>query len=105
MSPTSVSQSDHLQTALMCAKEGFPVFPVAEGGFPLTKGGAKDATTNVAQIKAWWAKWPSAHIGTVFSEDLAQASSRPSQPTRGQQEAGVSSIETLFIRSISSFCK
>ena len=93
MNHTIVSQNDHLQTALMCAKEGFPVFPVVEGGFPLTKGGAKEATTDVAQIKAWWAKWPGAHICTVFSEDLAQVSSRPSQATGDQEEAGLSSIE------------
>lgn len=102
MSHTSVSQSDHLQTALMCAKEGFSVFPVAEGGFPLTKGGAKEATTDVAQIKAWWAKWPGAHIGIVFSEGLAQAASDPSPPPRGREEAGVSLIETQLIRSSSS---
>ena len=105
MSHTSVSQNDHLQTALMCATEGVPVFPVAKGGFPLTKGGAKEATTDVAQIKAWWAKWPWAHIGIVFSEDLAQASSCPSQATGDQEEAGLSSIEKQFIRSISSFCQ
>lgn len=30
---------------------------------PLTRNGCKDATTDAAQIKAWWQKYPNANIG------------------------------------------
>jgi len=33
------------------------------GRHPLTRGGVKDATTNLFTIKSWWSKWPSANIG------------------------------------------
>jgi hypothetical protein len=72
-----VSEQDHLSTALQCAEEGFPVFPVAEGGRPLTMRGTKDATTDPAKITAWWAKWPKAHIGIVLRGDMCTESNSP----------------------------
>ncbi|MGV1005519.1 MAG: bifunctional DNA primase/polymerase [Candidatus Nanopelagicales bacterium] len=43
---------------------GVPVFPCVPGGKrPLVEHGFHDATTDTAQIDAWWARWPQANIG------------------------------------------
>jgi len=40
-----------------------PVFPCVPGGKrPLTPHGFKDASTNVADVAAWWTRWPDANI-------------------------------------------
>lgn len=45
-------------------KMGLAVFPLEERGKrPKTKNGFKDATTDAAQVKAWWQQWPNANIG------------------------------------------
>lgn len=50
--------------AIEYAKKGFAVFPLKyRDKVPLTRNGCKDATTDVAQIKAWWQKYPNANIG------------------------------------------
>lgn len=44
--------------------EGVPVFPCMPGGKrPLVEHGFHDATTDSAQIGAWWGRWPQANIG------------------------------------------
>ena len=41
------------------AAEGVPVFPCVPGGKrPLTGHGFHDATTDTAQIRTWWQRWP-----------------------------------------------
>ena len=35
------------------------------GKHPKTESGVRDATTDAAQITAWWTKWPNANIGVV----------------------------------------
>ena len=46
------------------AAEGVPVFPCVPGGkHPLTGHGFHDATTDTAQIRTWWQRWPQANIG------------------------------------------
>ena len=51
----------------MIAKTGQPVFPCWPSGpkvkSPMTKNGWKDASTDPAQIKRWWARQPKAAIG------------------------------------------
>lgn len=43
---------------------GVPVFPCAPGEKrPLTEHGFHDASTDPAQIRAWWGRWPAANIG------------------------------------------
>lgn len=43
---------------------GLAVFPLEEHGKrPKTRNGCKDATTDAAQVKAWWQQWPGANIG------------------------------------------
>jgi hypothetical protein len=49
--------------ALEYARKGLPVFPCSPlDKKPLTPHGFKDATTDEAQIRAWWGKWPNAMI-------------------------------------------
>ncbi|MDA8021140.1 MAG: bifunctional DNA primase/polymerase [Thermoanaerobaculia bacterium] len=57
--------SDKLaQAALGYAESGYEVLPlVGRGKRPLTRHGVKDATTNVDQIRSWWARRPRANIG------------------------------------------
>lgn len=53
-----------LAKALWYASVGAKVIPLAPGSKrPLTKHGLKDATDDPEQIKAWWAKYPTANIG------------------------------------------
>ena len=50
--------------AIGYVKKGFAVFPLKyRDKVPLTRNGCKDATTDAAQIKAWWQKYPNANIG------------------------------------------
>lgn len=43
---------------------GWPVFPLRPGGkTPLTRHGLADATTDPAQVRAWWSARPDANIG------------------------------------------
>ncbi|MGO1664848.1 MAG: bifunctional DNA primase/polymerase [Micrococcaceae bacterium] len=52
------------EAAATCAAAGIPVFPCVPGQKrPLTAHGFKDATTNPAQIDAWWGRHPDANIG------------------------------------------
>jgi len=64
MEPLSVAG----ELALAHARAGRPVFPCGPDkrpAVPKSEGGAgfKDATTDEAQIRAWWARWPEALIG------------------------------------------
>jgi hypothetical protein len=53
------------EAALAYAAWGWAVFPLKPGGkIPATLHGFKDATTDTAQINAWWAQNPKANIGT-----------------------------------------
>ncbi len=55
--------------AIAYARLGFHVFPlVPNGKTPLIAGGFKAATTNTAQITAWWAATPRANIGIATGE-------------------------------------
>jgi hypothetical protein len=55
--------------ALRYAANGWPVFPLKPGQkVPATDHGVKDATTDEAQIRAWWAKNPDFNIGMACGE-------------------------------------
>jgi hypothetical protein len=50
--------------ALAFARAGIPVFPCAAGGKrPLTPAGFHDASCDISQVRAWWARWAGANIG------------------------------------------
>ena len=52
-----------LDAALRYAESGHPVFPCETGGkAPLTPHGFKNATTDSAQIEAWWEQHPDANV-------------------------------------------
>ena len=54
----------NLRQALAYARCGWPVFPVVPGEkIPVTTHGFKDATTDQAQVRAWWAANPGRNIG------------------------------------------
>ncbi|MDW4572642.1 bifunctional DNA primase/polymerase [Microbacterium sp. M3] len=46
------------------AEAGVPIFPCKPAEKrPLTQHGFLDATTDVDQVRRWWARWPEANIG------------------------------------------
>jgi hypothetical protein len=52
-----------LDCALKYAALGIPVFPTRPDKRPYTQNGFLDATTDQAQIRKWWTKFPDAGIG------------------------------------------
>lgn len=54
------------------ARLNVPVFPCVPGEKrPLVAHGFKDATTDLAQVQAWWQRWPDANIGIPTGEASA----------------------------------
>jgi hypothetical protein len=68
--PTATKNNPLLAAALRYAEQGLPVFPCVNDSAnpdrhkkPHTKHDFKDATTNLAALRAWWGHWPNALIG------------------------------------------
>jgi hypothetical protein len=52
------------QAAVRLAEAGVPVFPCVPGEKrPLTRHGFHEASADLAQVVAWWRRWPAANIG------------------------------------------
>ena len=64
----SARYGDPIGHALALAARGLAVFPCAERKVPLTTHGFKDASTNSAIVRLWWARWPEALIGVPTGE-------------------------------------
>lgn len=67
-----MSENEFLKAALEYAAAGFRVLPLKEGGKApetrLVANAVKNATTDIEQIKSWWAKFPKANIGIAGGE-------------------------------------
>lgn len=56
--------SELRDAALSYARRGWAVFPLMDRGKdPRVQGAYKAATTDLAQVETWWARWPQANIG------------------------------------------
>src|SRR3989338_1554075 len=82
-----------LDAAIRYAELGYPVFPCAPGRkVPITLHGFKNATTDAAQIEAWWTEHPDANIGIPTAGLLVvdvdgQGNSWPGDPDMAQDLA------------------
>src|SRR5579871_6600150 len=81
VSPPGSESRTQLDYALHAARSGYSVFPcVADGKTPQIRRWESLATTDEAQIRRWWTKWPTANIGaavgasgiTVLDVDVKQ---------------------------------
>jgi len=60
----TVGEAPMLAAALDYARLGYAVFPCRPNAkLPATGHGVLDATSDVAQITAWWRRWPQANVG------------------------------------------
>ena len=60
----TVGEAPMLAAAMDYARLGYAIFPCRPGTkLPATAHGLLDATVDVAQITAWWRRWPQANIG------------------------------------------
>src|SRR5262249_44109627 len=80
-----IMSSIMLDAALNYARKGWRVFPLhgivggrctcrkagcqSPGKHPRTRGGFKDASTDIAQITSWYRRWPDANIGGAMGGD------------------------------------
>lgn len=91
----------YVEWAVYYASKGIPVFPVAHNAKePAIKGGrgCLDATTDEAQIRAWWKKEPGANIGgaTGYLFDVIDVDEgQVGRDTIGKYEKGISHIPTI----------
>ncbi|WP_370325931.1 bifunctional DNA primase/polymerase [Euzebya sp.] len=90
-------EEGRLGAALVYAAAGYAVFPCAPGAKrPLTPRGFRGATTDPAQLRAWWARWPDGNIGLATGGggvDVVDIDRRPTgsgfAAMTGAEEAGM----------------
>lgn len=59
------------RAALTYARKGYRIFPLEPcGKTPRTQHGCKDATTDTAQVEAWWRAIPDANIGLATGQGI-----------------------------------
>src|ERR1017187_7098636 len=83
-----------LDTALDCIQRGWRVFPCRpKDKIPAIKGYYAAATTDEAQVRAWWAKWPDANVGIACGEsDLCVVDKDHGHATRESVVAWVAEV-------------
>jgi len=87
-----------LDAALRYAELGYAVFPCRSGAKqPLTPHGFRDATTDAAQIQAWWTRWPDANVaiaaaGLVVVDVDPQGRDWPQDPEQAVQLAAAGAV-------------
>lgn len=79
--------------ALAYARQGKPIFPCGIDKKPLTPHGFKDASTDSAQVRAWWEEHPGASIGTPTGPSLGAWVLDVDQPNG---PASLEELEGLF---------
>lgn len=58
------ARSSARSAALSFARAAIPIFPCArDDKRPLTHAGFHEASSDLGQVQAWWARWPAANIG------------------------------------------
>lgn len=67
--PNALRRSDLACAAIEYARHHWPVIPL-RGKVPLVQRGVLDASTSIAQILAWWTRWPRANIGGRVPEAM-----------------------------------
>ncbi len=70
------------QAAARLTAAGVPVFPCVPGEKrPLTRHGFQEASADLAQVAAWWRRWPAANIGiptgTASGVDVVDVDRKP----------------------------
>jgi hypothetical protein len=70
------------QAAVQLAEAGVPVVPCVPGEKrPLTRHGFHEASVDLAQVEAWWHRWPAANIGiptgTASGVDVVDVDRKP----------------------------
>jgi hypothetical protein len=62
----AVKPSALAEAAFSCIGRRWAVLPLRPNGKePLTRQGVKDATTDEATVRRWWAQWPRANLGVA----------------------------------------
>ncbi|MCE7886903.1 MAG: hypothetical protein DYH13_05285 [Alphaproteobacteria bacterium PRO2] len=104
--------SKDLKTAALAyAQYGLPIFPVfgiskgkclcgnnkceAQGKHPIIKGGFKNATTDLKQIKKWWDQYPQANIGSALIPGLFALDFDGKRGRETYKELGFDDFESL----------
>jgi hypothetical protein len=96
------------QAAARYAAAGVPVFPCVPGEKrPLTVHGFHDATTDPRQVRAWWARSPTANIGIPTGAgsgvEVVDVDRRPEQsgfsPFERARRAGITAGWAVLIRT------
>lgn len=58
-----------LRSALAYLSLAWAVLPLKPGGkTPLTEHGVKDASADPDEVRAWWARWPTANLGIAVGQ-------------------------------------
>lgn len=100
------------KVALAYAEWGLPVFPVFgigkngeclccdtqcdhKGKHPITKGGFKDATTDLEQIEKWWKQHPKANIGSPLVDGLFALDFDGKKGKKTYQDLSLDELDTL----------